>query len=212
MAPLDRRVAGGFAPRRHVSGEGIEFGRRGRQSGEIETRATQPRFRRGHGGGRQPFAFQSRQHKPVERMARPGGAAHGGRRCLPRRLEGPVLLIHRALGHPAADERDLFRSNVLVAVLRRHLLVGILGREAEEEFTVGGLSRHDHRIAVAVAGDALPVVEPQFGFAAMGILPVATQAVLREDRPDIAVKFELLRGRSETRMRKQQRGKDTGGE
>ena len=111
----------------------------------------------------------------------------------------------RALVDPSLEGFDLSRGELLAGFRRRHQFVGILGRNALEELALAALARHDHRI-LGSEGPLLEV-EPQVGLARVRIRPMAGEAVLRQDRQDVAPEIDWLLGRREP-CRECQQAKD----
>jgi len=71
------------------------------------------------------------------------------------------------------------------------LLFFIFREQAKYEFTIVGLTGGDYGITIAISGGIITIIEAQFSFAVIRVLPVAVKAIFRKDRPDIAIKFKL---------------------
>jgi len=70
------------------------------------------------------------------------------------------------------------------------VLFRVVGRDAIDQFARLGIARHD-----GLLGDGdLALAQPEFGFALAGVGAVASEAVIGEDGPDVAVEFDLCDG------------------
>ena len=94
--------------------------------------------------------------------------------------------ILAALFDPAAQECDLFRSQRLSRVGWRHARVWVVGFDAEDELAVFGIAWDDGRSGFARGMRVLRAVEPELGFARGGVWSVASEALVGEDRADVA--------------------------
>lgn len=102
-------------------------------------------------------------------------------------------LILRALGDPAAHQRDLLRRDVPIRFRRRHHVVAVVGLEAGDHLALIRLAGDDRRVPTEVARRFLRLIEAQFGLAVLRVLAVAVKAGLREDGADVAVELDLVR-------------------
>src|SRR5262249_30530055 len=93
---------------------------------------------------------------------------------------------------------NLIRTERLATILGWHPLVGILGRDAQVKFALAGLAWHDRD--ASGPGRSVRrafVVQPQLPFPLLGIRPMTFEAILCQDRTNIAVEREFRRlGRS----------------
>jgi hypothetical protein len=97
----------------------------------------------------------------------------------------PVPLIIGSLGDPTLERLLLCRREFLMCARRRHHFFGIIAENARNEFTLVGFAGDDG----LRAHGRCPLVEAEFGLAAILVRPVAGIAILREDRPDIPVEL-----------------------
>ena len=94
--------------RRVVREEGVELGRSGRESGEIQSEAAEERFARGFGREGELVAAEFRGDEVINRAAVFFGTGQGGREGgAGDGLEGPVVLVDSALFDPALEECTL---------------------------------------------------------------------------------------------------------
>jgi hypothetical protein len=100
--------------------------------------------------------------------------------------------IGRVLADPAVEEPLLVFGESPAGARGRHLLGGIGRVDAFEHPAGGGLARHDR----AGFDRRLPDVEPEVGLPPGGVLAVAVEAVLGQDRPDLAIEVEGTLGPS----------------
>ena len=174
--------------------EGLDLGRRGRQARQVEGSPTEPGGRRGGGGGFESLGFELCQHEAVERLLSPGCVGHLGRGRALGRDEGPVLLVGGALGDPASDEFDLRRGDLTVRFGRRHLVVRILRQQPLQHLALLGFAGHDRGDAVVGLHGLITDIETEVRLTMLRILSVTVEAVLREDRTDVAVETDVFRG------------------
>ena len=169
---------------------GDEFRGRG-QAREVEAQAAGQRPAVGLGRGLQPVRLQVGADQPVDgSLARVAGRHRGPH----QRLVGPVALVLGTLGDPALEQGLLDGRERLVGLGRRHQLVRIGAVEAMHQFTAGSVSGHDGLLAGLGRPERLvPEVEPQATLHLLHIGPVAREAVLGEDRPDVAVEPDVGR-------------------
>ena len=96
-----------------IGEEGIDcFEARG-QAGQIEAYAADERGLVSLGCGAHSFGFEPGKDEAIDRVPRPGGVAHGGRRRPFGGDERPVFLPGCSLRDPALERRDLCRSEPL---------------------------------------------------------------------------------------------------
>ena len=152
------------------------------QAGQVKREPADERAAISLGGKREAHRGQPAPEKVVDRM---GVAWH---RLFHRRHIGPVRLILGALLDPPGEQGFLGVIELLVRLRRRHDLVGISGEDPRDERALGGLARHDR-----AGGDrVIPQVEPEIGLTMAGVGAVARETVVGEERPDVAVKRDLL--------------------
>ena len=110
-------------------------------------------------------------------------AGSAGRRG---RDEGPVRGVCGPLGDPAFQDRLLLGRQPPIRLRRRHQLAGILRVDPLDQLARLGIVRDDRAGLDRRVSD----VESQLGLSLVGVLPVAIEAVLREDRPDVAIEVQ----------------------
>ena len=108
--------------------------------------------------------------------------------------------------NPSAHRVNLHGSERLLALRRRHEVVGVLRDEPLDEFALRGLAGQDD--GFLRPEQTLFRVEPELRLAGLLIRAVALKAVLREDGQHLAVEIRrrLGRGRGEGRGRDGERG------
>ena len=105
------------------------------------------------------------------------------------RHERPVWLVRRPLSDPPLEQIDLFVSEPAdLGFRRRHHGIGIGRDDSCDEFARGDILRHNRpTAAVELTRSLLGDVEPQTGLPVATVGTVAGEAVVGEDRPDVAV-------------------------
>src|SRR5207249_11562319 len=94
---------------------------------------------------------------------------------------------------PAADERDFALAQPAAGFGLRHPFRFVLRRDAAEQLALLRLAWHDHRAIFPLGKCSLFSVEPEVRLSLGLVRPVAIEAVVGEDRPDIAVELDGLR-------------------
>jgi hypothetical protein len=123
--------------------------------------------------------------------ADPAGRRGTGNRRSLRRDESPVVPVFRSALDPAAQQVDLRRVQRLPRLRRGHEIVGIGSRDPLQQLAVPGLPRHDGRGSrLGGRHRRIPVIEPQPALALFVVRPVAGEALVREDRTNVAVEIE----------------------
>ena len=108
------------------------------------------------------------------------------------RRDRGIRPVRRILG-PLSDpplERVLLRVGERLVRLRRRHPVGFGSVNAVDQLALVGLAGDD-RFLLDGHG---PVIEPQTGLALLRIGPVAEEALVRKDRPDVAVEVDGIGG------------------
>ena len=164
--------------------------RRGRQAGEVEGKAA---HQSGGAGGRRGLDVFCGEAGVDEGIYRMRGA--GRDRRTHRRDVGPVRLVFRTLGNPAAEDFLLLRSELPHFFGRRHHVIGIAGEQALHHFTLVRLARNDGLHPVVFGQRAVASVEAAVGFAGILVEPVAAEAGIRENGAHVAVVLRLLQQR-----------------
>ena len=113
---------------------------------------------------------------------------HGGHRRVAWVDVGPVRLILGPFGDPALSSSFWAAVSFLVDFVGRHQLVGSSLRMRATSSLSSGLPGTIASLARAVVA----VVEAELGLAVLLVGTVAEEAVLGEDRPDVAVELHLL--------------------
>ena len=118
------------------------------------------------------------EHKAINFVAYPAFPLHRRRRVTRRRHESPVCAPRSASLDPFAKNRDFAISQPVVAkVGGGHPARRVVARDARED-----LARRLPSLIFQI--------EPQVGLPLRGIGAMAGVAVLREKRPDVAIKIE----------------------
>jgi len=181
-----------------VREEGLRLGFRGRQAGEVEGKPAEQGVPRRFGRGPQAFGRELPPDEVID------GVAADGR--LLRRFEGPVPSPDGAFRDPAAEDVDLRRGEPrLVRVRRRHDLVLVRGDDAFDERADLRLARDEGFLRQG----GFPHVQAELGLAVRLVLPVAAEAVVREDGQDVPAEAHGLRraeGQGEGEEGAEQRG------
>ena len=176
--------------RRDIGEEGIHLRERRRQPGEVERHAPQQHRAIGLRAGFQPIRLQPREHPAVDPVARPRRVLHLRQRAGDGFFVGPMFGLHhrgvvgnrRPAVDPCLQHRDLRRREPLA--FRRHLFVVIVAQHTLDRVAVRAFSREEWRRAgVAPGEDVRLAIEPQP--ALLLLLPVALEAALLKDRPDV---------------------------
>ena len=148
---------------------------------------------------RESFFLQSREGECVDRvrscvLGRRHLGAHGSD-------QRPVLLPLPALRDPRLQCLDLLRGERAGELRRRHAVARVVRRDALNEFALGRLAGHDDR-AVALLRAGIDI-EAQVRLPLARVRAVARKAVVREDRPHVAVEVHLRRFGRRGRREKQ---------
>jgi hypothetical protein len=175
---------------RAIGDEGIDLLGRGRQAHEVGVEPADERGPIGLGRRREPRRLDLREHEAIDVVPHPVGLLHLGGCGALWRIECPVRLVVRPLLDPAVEQLFLVFRKPPIGVRRRHQNVGIGRVDPFEDRARAGVARHDR----AGVDRRLTVVEPQIGLPLLAVLAVAIEAVFRQDRPDVAVELERLRG------------------
>ncbi len=88
---------------------------------------------------------------------------------------------------PPDQRLDLVLAELPLRIGRRHPQVGIGGRDSLDQLALAGMPGVDDR------SGPLGSIEAQIGLASTGIWPMTEQAVLGEDRANVAVEINLIR-------------------
>ena len=196
IEPLHRHPLG--IPRRHeksvdhaLVGRGGGIGekrcnllRRRRKASQIEGHAPQPGRPVGLGRGLEPLRFEPGENEPIEIAPRPIAPLHRRDR---RALSGKKRPVGRERGtgiDPPDEEGPLLAREGLAERIRWHLRL-VRRMDAGHHRAGCRITGDDRRrAAVARSKSFAPDVEPQARLAGMLVRPVATPAMVGEDRLD----------------------------
>ena len=195
--PVRRRLVSGLAPPRHVFEKIIHLLQSRRQARQVEARPAEPDLRCGLDRRLASLLLQPGQDEGVQRLAHPRGISYFRHRRILRRHERPVLLVLRTLRDPSLHRLDLRRRQPLVRFRRRHQFVFMRTEHAQHDLAFLRLPRHDRGVSAQIRVGRTRLVQPQVRLARLRILAVTVEAVLGEDRPDVAVEVEPFFGRAD---------------
>src|SRR5215204_2218872 len=97
-----------------------------------------------------------------------------------------MLCVRAALLNPAFQYAYLFRGECAIGRDRRHPPGRLLSRDAFDNATLLGMIGNECRAFAADSRRTLEAIESQFCHPLSTVLPMAVEAVLRQNRPDIA--------------------------
>lgn len=165
---------------RWVGGKCVDIPGRRRQADEVEAEPAGERPRVGRRRRLQPDRSEPLPDEVVDRI-------HVGRdRRFDRLFVSPVTLIFGPLGDPSFESLFLRRSQLFVRLWRRHNEISVRIKDAGNELAIVDLSRSQNIHCVG------PNVEPEPGLSCRLVRPVTGVAVVRQDRPDVAVEPDRL--------------------
>ena len=98
-------------------------------------------------------------------------------------------LVLRALDDPPFQHLDLYRGEFFARRGGRHAFFNIMLCDSADELALGRLAGNDDRFDGPLAG-----IESQFTLTLGEVGTVALEAVLRQDRPHVAVEVHPLGG------------------
>lgn len=170
-----------------VALERVEFGRRRRQTREVEEQAPRERRATRLTARGDSLGLEPREDEAIDCVATPSRVAHGGQCWFRRCDEGPMRFVVRTGLDPTAQRVALgLGDRALAARDGRHALVRILGVHALEHEARVRIPGHDRGASAALGRRAVERVEAQLGLALGRIRSVAREAAVREDRTDVA--------------------------
>ncbi len=190
-----------------IGHERLDHLRRRGQAGQIKAEPPDQCPPIGFGGGFQPLLLELRQDEAIDRIADPRLLLHRGQGRPAWCDQRPVRLIRGAGLDPFLQEIFLPGRQRLVQRGRRHELLGVRGIDAREELATLKIAGRDG----PELDGGLAAIEPQVGLAGRAVGPVASETVLRQDRPDVAIILGLLRGRRGAARERQQQRPHQGG-
>ena len=177
---------------RFVGEERLQVGIGGRQAGEVEGGASEQRGLGGFTVRLQALGGETLGEEGVDRVAA-GGNRRDGR--FDRNLESPVALILGAFLDPLFDEGDLGFGEHLVELRRRHVVIRVVGAQALHHFALFRMPGRDGGIAgLAALARGFERIKSQLALDLILVRAVAGVAGVGEDRPDVPVELDALRG------------------
>ena len=164
-----------------------EFGRRRRQTDEVEMH---PAAERGPVGLRRwgkPFFAESGPHEAIDPVSRPAVVLSLGHSRPLGLHKGPVRPIVGPRRDPRREDPLLILGELHLGVRRRHHEIRIGTRDPGDHFAVIGMPWHDRpRAAVELRTSRLADIEPQAGLLVVFVGAVALETAVGEDRPYFA--------------------------
>ena len=141
----------------------------------------------------QPGVSNPLQYEGIDGVANPVIVAGRGQFGPGRDDVCPVRLVFGAGVNPAAQRFDFIARETLPGVRRRHALGRVGMGHTPNQFARIGVARNDGRpsISLFVRGPVADV-QAEIGFPRGGVGTVASEAIVGEDRPDIAIERRLL--------------------
>ena len=106
-------------------------------------------------------------------------------------FEGPVFLVLRDILNPFLQRVHLAGFQFLARIWRGHDDVGIFGGDVPPEFTLFEVSRRNGGVPFAGGSSVFKGVQAQVRLAFSALEPVAVEAVVSQDGPDIAIEADL---------------------
>ena len=181
---------------RRISGHRLHLaGGRGKAP-EVEADPAQEDLAVGLGRRPQPLAVEAVEDPEIDPAPRPRPVVNRRQRPVRRGDERPVLGVRGTFGDPALQQVDLRGTEPVAALPLRHPQRFVFLRDPRDQLAGLGLPRHDRHRAVGELGQGrLAAVEPQPLGAMRFVLPVAGEAVLRQNGPDLAVVIHRGDGR-----------------
>ena len=174
-----------------VGEEGIHFSCCRGQAGEVERHAADQRFLRGFRRRGETFFSEAGLNKRVDTIS--DRSLDRRRSCLDRLFKGPVLLVFRALADPELECFQLLRRDLFMRLRRWHDFIGIGTDDARDDAAGLHIARLDGKASFDGFVSALGGVETQVGLPFLRIEAMAGEAVVTEDRADVAIEVELRR-------------------
>ena len=178
-----------------VGQKAVHFFQRGRQAGQVQAQAADERLPRSFRGRLQPFPFQTSPDEQINRVPHSLAVLHLRQWRAFGRHERPMVFPGGSLFYPAANQVRFGLGERLAASLGRHPQVFILGDDSLVEEALLRLARHHHGLAVlARFENPFADVQPQLGFASVGIRPVALETPVRKQRANLRGKVHRSGG------------------
>ena len=195
--------------RRLIRDEHIDLGGCRRQAGEIKRQPANQRDLVRLRRWLQSRLVQLREHKTINRILDPRFIADLRQLRSSRRDERPVRLVLGPFVDPTLERRDLFRRNFLTGRRRRHLEICIVSRQPSDDFTLGPLTGNDADLArFKLRGRSIALIESQSSLPLFFIGAVTLEAIVGQDRSDIAAELKFF-GRRVRSGQHRRRGGDS---
>ena len=170
--------------------KGRNFGESGRQAGKIEAESADERAPVGHGRGPDTLLLQPGEDEMVDGVDRPLLVAQLGQLGLLGRDEGPMALVLRPLLDPTGQGINLRRRQAFAAAVGRHPASGS-ARDSAHEGAGARLAGNDGGVARFQSGvGAFRRVQSQSRHALLVVETMTGEAVVRQDRTDVAIKID----------------------
>ena len=133
--------------------------------------------------------MQFGQHEMIDRGTRPSLDTGRLRQLGPFRWdERPVLFPRRAGINPLRQQLPVLGLQLFARIGRWHHEVGIVTRDARDQFGVGSVARHeDSSVNHAVAN-----IQPQIRLTTRRIRTMASEAVFGQERTDVFIEADVL--------------------
>jgi hypothetical protein len=96
----------------------------------------------------------------------------------------------RPFRDPALEYLNLRGLERLVRLLRRHALISVVGRDATDQFALVRLAWDDGRHAVPIGFRIFLDVEAQLGLTVLLVRAVTGEALVGQDRADVAIEID----------------------
>ncbi len=174
----------------------INFSQSRRQPGQVECHpADYGRAIRFRSWG-EAFAFQSAKDKEVDLVLCPCHFFHLWQWWSDRLRVGPVTGIDCALFDPVLQKRDFGLGKLLAGLWRWHLVVGIVGRNASDQFALLRVTRQDGLMTAQTSLGPFGCIQAQSilsTFALLGVRAVTLETVVGKNAADVAIKVNRLR-------------------
>ena len=174
-----------------VREERVDLLRRRRKPGQVEGHPPEERVPVGLRRRLQPRGLQLTLDEGVDS---PGGVPADSRiRALValRCTERPVLTPGRTRRDPALEDADLVLTQRGLALGRHRVEELVPAVNPREQLALPGRRAIDHRVAATISDRVVLEVKPQAALARRGVRPMALEAMLGEDRPDVTREVHL---------------------
>ena len=140
-----------------------------------------------------PFQLQPMSNELIDRILRPPGIGDDRRFRPLRSFEGPVTGILRPLGNPLFQNLLLFCSQRFLCDQWRHLKIGIMRIDTSDQLALFRMSGHDCQLATFSRSDrVVSDIQAKITLTAAFIEPMATPAMVRQDRPYLLIETNRL--------------------